>query len=226
MTSPTLLDLTKAFEEELVKADILEIPNMDTRLIVDQSGSMEEEFENGWVDKTIALVAAAALRFDSDGELEIGFFNNSLTRYENVTARNVGMYTKKHGVRVYGGTSYAPAVYGMTNQHPKDDGITGWFVKKLSKLNPRAYDPAYTVMVTDGDNADSVEFFKALDSMDKAQFLQIIAIGDQVTMHNLNSASHYSNVAVQHLRNPHSVTDEEFFKVICNAKFKTWLESL
>ena len=67
-----VLDLSKAFELNLVKAGLPANLKMQTRLGIDRSPSMEEEFECGWVAKTVDIFLAAALKFDDDGSLTVG----------------------------------------------------------------------------------------------------------------------------------------------------------
>lgn len=224
-----VLDLTKKFELNLEKANIFTIPKMDTKLAVDKSGSMDDEFRCGWVDHTIDLFLAAALKFDDNGTLEVGFFNHGYIDTPDCTVNDFGNYTKKHGVYADGGTCYAPPIAALANR-PDALKAAGGFLKGLfgKKETPSAslVKPAYIGMVTDGDASDNADFDKLVVSMDKRNFLQIVVIGNQVTMSKLNYVNSLPNVNVMHLPDPHKVTDDIFYEKMCHAKLKAWVEAL
>lgn len=51
------------------KGTTLPAQKFNVKLLVDKSGSMQEEFDSGWVSKTIDLFTACASKFDDDGKL-------------------------------------------------------------------------------------------------------------------------------------------------------------
>lgn len=240
----TVLDLTKKFELNLEKAQILNIPKMDTKLAVDCSGSMHNEFRCGWVDKTIDLFIAAAMKFDDNGVLEIGFFNHDYIDTPDATINDAGNYTEKHGIRANGGTRYAPPVRALansagaaavvTNITEKAKGFLGKLFGGLTSSSASAATqssltvakPAYIGMITDGDAADFDEFMNVLNDMDKRNYLQLIAVGANVTMATLNRAAALPNVGVIHIKDPHKVTDDQFYELLCNDELKTWVAGL
>lgn len=223
-----ILDLTKKFELNLQKADILSIPKMDTKLAVDKSGSMDDEFRCGWVDKTIDLFIAASMKFDDDGVLEIGFFNHGYIDTPDATAADAGNYTRKHGLSADGGTSYAPPIKALANKPDIVSKAKGFLGKLFGGKEeaPAAVKPAYIGMVTDGDAMDFDDFVATVHAMDKRNFLQIIAIGNQVTLHKFASVTRLPNVALLHIPDPHKLTDDGFYELLCNEKLRSWVGSL
>lgn len=224
-----ILDLSKKFELNLAKAQIFNIPKMDTKLAVDCSGSMDDEFRCGWVDKTIDLFIAAALKFDDNGVLEIGFFNHGYIDTPDATINDAGNYTRKHNIRANGGTNYTPAIEALANSASVAQAATGFlkglFGKKEDSVSSSAK-PAYIGMITDGDAGDFGEFLNFINKMDRRNYLQLIAIGTQINMRTLNQAAALPNVGVIHLKNPTSVTDDQFYEQLCNDELKAWVTSL
>lgn len=224
-----ILDLSKKFELNLEKAQIFNIPKMDTKLAVDCSGSMDDEFRCGWVDKTIDLFIAAALKFDDNGVLEIGFFNHGYIDTPDATVNDAGNYTAKHRIRAGGGTNYAPPIAALANSANPVQAVGG-FLKSLFGKKEAApvstVKPAYIGMITDGDASDFGEFMEFINKMDRRNYLQIIAIGTGVTMSQINRAAALPNVGVIHIKNPHQMTDDKFYELLCNDELKAWIGSL
>ena len=216
------LDLTKSFDLNLEKASILQIPILATRLAVDKSSSMGEEFSSGWVDYVIQLFLVAAMKFDDDGRLEIGFFNNSLTLVRDMTEKDIKgktPFTKAVGQYADGGTRYAPVIEGMADYDKTFTKLTSLFGKK-----PKKKGESYLGMITDGDCSDFNKFEGELRKV-TGSFIQVIAIGNQVTLDPLRRLEkELDYISVIHLPNPNSVTHEAFFNELCNPKFKTWID--
>lgn len=223
----SILDLTKKLELNLNKAQIFDLPKMDTKLAVDKSGSMSEEFSCGWVDKTIDLFIAAAMKFDDNGRLEMGFFNSSFHSAPDATEADAGSYTAKHKINADGGTNYAPAIEGLANKPSTISQAKGLFGKLFgSSVEIAPTKPAYIGFITDGDPQDYAEFERALDKMDKRNYVQLIAIGNQVNVNRLERSAQRDNVGFMHIPNPHIVTEDKFYEMLCNEELKTWLSNL
>lgn len=220
-----LLDLTKSFELNLTKADILVIPAMQTRLAIDKSGSMDDEFRNGWVQKAIDLFLAVALKFDDNGELDVGFYNNSFEDSRPATAADVGGYIKAVGQRAGGGTSFAPALKAFKYQPPAaaSKGFLG-FGKKAAAPDY----PVYLGYITDGVNDDKAAFEAELASLEQYNrtFLQIIAIGGGVDKSYLEKIKGRKNVSVIYLPNPSAVGVDEFYENLCHPQLKEFIANL
>lgn len=215
------LDLTKSFELNLKKADILQVPTLATRLAVDTSGSMAEEFQCGWVDQTILLFLVAAMKFDDDGRLEVGFFNEHLTCVRDMTqadAQGDIPFTRSVGQWAGGGTCYAPVIEGMAD-YSKAKSLFGFFNKGGKTCD------SYLGMITDGDCYDFKKFESELHKV-TGSFVQLIAIGNQVTLGPLRRLEQeLDHFNVMHLSDPYKVTHDAFYEHLCNPTFKKWLET-
>ena len=215
------LDLEKKVETftlSLEKAGVFQIPVLEARLAVDMSSSMSGEFSNGLVDRTVDLFIAAALKFDDNGSLDVGFFNSTFHKAPNATAADAGQYLKKSGKRANGGTNYAPIIenFESTTKGGFWAGLTG----------KKAKNRGYTAIITDGDNFDEAAFETALSKTSGDTFFQFIGIGTQVSKRYLKGiADRYPHVAFFIIERPLKVTDEEFYEMLCNDKLTKWIKA-
>ena len=206
-----MLDLQKSLELNLVKANIFTPITMAVKIAVDKSGSMDDEFRCGWVQDTIDLFLAAAMKFDDDGKMEMGFFNTKFDRTPDATVDDHGVYIRKHGITAGGGTSFADAIKGL-----KGSNKSGFFSfgKKPT--------PVYLALITDGENNDKYEFEKQLDSLENT-FVQIVAIGNGCDKRYLDAiAAKYDTVEVLYIADPKDVDQNKFYELLLNEEFKTF----
>lgn len=208
-----MLDLSKSLELNLVKANIFTPITMSVKIAVDKSGSMDDEFRCGWVQDTIDLFLAAAMKFDDDGKMEMGFFNTSFERTPDATVDDHGVYIRKHGIRAGGGTSFADAIKGLKGSASKR-GIFGFGSKPVT--------PTYLALITDGENNDKREFEAQLDSLENT-FVQIVAIGNGCDKRYLDAvAAKYDTVEVLYIPNPKAVDQNKFYELLLNEEFKAF----
>lgn len=206
-----MLDLTKALELNLEKAQIFTPITMAVKLAVDKSGSMSDEFACGWVQDTLDLFLAAAMKFDDDGVMEIGFFNTSFDRTPDMTVDDAHTYIRDNRIYAGGGTNFADAIKGLKG---KNKGGFFSFGKKPT--------PVYLALITDGENNDKREFEAQLDSLENT-FVQIVAIGNGVNKRYLDAvAAKYDTVEVIYIQNPKAVDQNKFYELLLNEEFKAF----
>ncbi|QHZ59973.1 hypothetical protein PJKIFABJ_00018 [Pseudomonas phage PE09] len=209
-----MLDLTKALELNLEKAQIFTPITMAVKLAVDKSGSMDDEFRCGWVQDTLDLFLAAAMKFDDDGKMEIGFFNTSFDRTPDMTLEDAHTYIRKHRISAGGGTNFADAIKGLKGSATKR-GLFGFGAAK-----PQT--PTYLALITDGANNDKHEFEAQLDSLENT-FVQIVAIGHGCDTRYLDMiAKKYDTVEVLYIRDPKAVDQNKFYELLLNEEFKAF----
>lgn len=209
-----MLDLTKSLELNLEKAQIFTPITMAVKLAVDKSGSMQDEFAAGWVQDTLDLFLAAAMKFDDDGKMEIGFFNTSFERTPDMTVDDAHTYIRKHGIRAGGGTSFADAIKELKGQNAKR-GLFGFGASK-----PQT--PTYLALITDGENNDKRAFEAQLDSLENT-FVQIVAIGNGCDKRYLDAiGAKYDTVEVLYIPNPKAVDQNKFYELLLNEEFKAF----
>lgn len=235
------LDLTKKTELltlNLTKAGVLSIPTMEVRLAIDKSGSMDDEFRTGLVDRTVDLFLAAGLKFDDNATLDVGFFNQQFHEAPSAVAEDAGRYLKKAKQSASGGTCYAPIIENFETKldrnasgqaAPEKKGVfASLFGKKTEALvEGTCKYRAYTGIITDGDNSDKGAFERALANTSGDTFFQFIAIGTDIRPEYLTElAAKHKHVSFIHVRDPQRTTDEEFYEALCNTKLANWINKV
>lgn len=97
--SDLVLDLNKKITLSLEKAGVVEVPKLEVRLAVDESGSMQDEYEAGLVDAIINRFIVAAMKFDDNKSLDVAFFSNDITDAPAALESDIGTYLKTKGGR-------------------------------------------------------------------------------------------------------------------------------
>ena len=236
MSQEFVLDLTKKFELNLTKAGILTIPVLRTRAAIDYSGSMADLFRRGFVQRLVDLFIPAALKFDDNGELELGFFNTEFEETEVATLQDAGKYMATKGLKIVadGGTKFGPVIAWTMEEDTREEAKpAGGFFSRMKAVVTGATAAApsslpdcggYIGIVTDGANSDRVSFERQMQSADKDTFYQFIGLGSQVDDEYLEAlAAKYVNVGFFHIVNPLTLDDDKFYEQICNPKFAAWV---
>lgn len=244
MSTTLLLDLNKTFELNLDKAGIskTQIPTMEVRLAIDKSGSMDDEFRNGFVDKTVNLFLGVAMSFDDNGSVEVGFFNHSFHEAPEALPSDIGRYLAKSGQCADGGTAFADIIRAFETERggvvaQATAAAKGFMSKLFDKKDaaPAATTVgagcavpgmrAYAAIITDGDNTDKREFEAELARTSGEVFYQFICIGNGAPTSYLERvAAQYPHVSVIQFRDPNRVTEDEFYQQIANPTLVEWIK--
>jgi hypothetical protein len=221
--SAIVLDLGKKFELNLTKAGFDKIPLMRTRTAIDKSGSMDDLYRNGFVEKTIELFMGAAAKFDDNGELEYTFFNTSADDMKSIdinSYKNIRIPSADYGTR------YVPALKELADvSGKKSGGIFGSIFggKNADKEEP----PVYIGFITDGDANDQDEAEKFMKDLEGTRnFVQFIVLGNQVTLRNIEKLANHSNAAYSVIKNPSKLSVDELYDIIANQKLLNWYTTL
>ena len=240
MSQAILLDLTKKFELNLEKAGVVTIPTLEVLLAIDKSGSMGGLYAAGYVDRAVNLFLPLALKFDDNGQIEVGFFNSTFHEAPFAVAEDCGKYLKKSGQRADGGTNFAPIIEafetqrsGATVTEQVTTAAKGFWGKLTGKTTTETVVKAaplqtqyraYAAIITDGANFDKREFERELAKTGGNTFFQFIGIGAGVeTQYLTELAAKYKHVAYFELRDPSNFTDDTFYTQIVNSKFTAWI---
>lgn len=186
-------------------------------LAMDYSGSMDELFDDGSVQRVITRLLPIALKFDDNGELESWLFSNYFERLKPVTIKNYENYVKKVMQKAnlnMGGTYYAPVLSDMVTYY-KD-------------IEPSEV-PAFIIFITDGDNSDrsaTNEIVKELSNYNI--FVQFIGIGRAKfnylkSLDDMKGRKH-DNTGFTAVEDMNKMTDEELYTEILR-QYKDWLNN-
>lgn len=240
MSQPILLDLNKTFQLNLDKAGITQdkIPTLEVICYVDKSGSMDDLYSNGFVNTAVNLFLPLALKFDDNGQIEMGFFDTAAHDAPFATEADFGNYMARARVRAGGGTNFAPIIQAIETQRADTEiqvieqpakGLLGKLFGKTEKVEVavptgQTQYRKYAAIKTDGDCFDQGQFERELAKTSGDTFYQFIALGTQVNAKYLQRiADQYKHVAFFVIEDPSNISSDEFYAKIVNEKFTAWM---
>jgi hypothetical protein len=210
LTKRPLVDLTKDAGRAL-RALGLGGVNLDVELILDRSGSMQDEYAGGLVQLVLERVFAAVKQVDPDESLPVTLFHNSCLPAPTLTAGNLeGYVTKNLSGMSWGGTSYSYPLRKLYDKHK----LNGWVSKTPAEKAKLA------IFITDGENDDAgatlsamkelsgapvFVVFVGLDTSGRASFPMLEKLDDMVGR-KFDNADYF--------RWDSSVTDEQFYQLL------------
>lgn len=139
-------------------------------VVMDHSGTMIPQYNNGNVQNILTRLLAVALTFDDDGQVEVYLFDDICQKMDvDMTAENYSTYVEEvieTGNYDYGGTRYAPAIRMIDKAYNDAKSKTI---------------PTLVFFITDGDNYKSDESFcdeAIINSSDHGSFYMFIGTGN------------------------------------------------
>lgn len=151
--APRLVNLAKTIEVNLSKHN-LETVKARVAFVLDASGSMSGQFKKGNVQAVLDRIAALAVNFDDDGNLDLWGFASKHKKYPDVTLANLDNYIERirEGKSSWG--DILPGLGGSNNEPPVISEVTEYF--KDSK------EPVIVYFITDGGITQSSAIKKAI----------------------------------------------------------------
>lgn len=132
----------------LSKEKGLKLDKLKARVVVvmDHSGSMDFQYDNGSVQNILTRLLPFAFQFDDNGQLEVYLFDDVCRKMDvDMTEENYASYVEdviQKGHYPYGGTQYAPAIRMTDNDYNDAESKTI---------------PTLVFFITDGSNYHSDE---------------------------------------------------------------------
>lgn len=129
---------------------------------VDRSGSMNSRYDRGEVQDTFERLFPIAMQFDDNQSIDLLAFSNGIWELGEVTLNDFhGVIDERFKKCSYGGTNYAP------------------FIRAAIKNYSTPGDPAYIIIIVDGDCQDKPEARKAIiEASEFGIFFQFVGIGN------------------------------------------------
>jgi uncharacterized protein YegL len=170
MQAPGLVSLVKVAQVSLQKANLMS-HMARVALVLDVSGSMQNLYSSGKVQRLAEKALALATQFDDDGSIDIFTFGASARYLGGMDLGNFGTYIATNIRNLEGDTRYAAGM-SVVRQHFMNTQDTG-------NRTPRsAATPVYVLYVTDGANSDKDQTIaQVVASSFEPIYWQFMAIG-------------------------------------------------
>lgn len=166
--APRLMDLTKKSLISLEKNQLLEV-KARVALVLDYSGSMDQQYKNGDVQKVLDRIMPLALNFDDDGSFECWAFAEKSVRLSDVHLHNLNRYIETEA----GGFKKWKAGARYNNEPAVLESVLNYFTQQnTSQL------PVYVVFISDGGVSETKKIKQILKAASAQPiFWQFIGIG-------------------------------------------------
>lgn len=229
------LDLTKLDERKKIVLDLVKSKGLDNQkaqviLCMDISGSMDNMYNSGFVQRAIERLVPLAMQFDDNQEMELYLFETNCRKHSrNVTVDNLSGFIRREVIGKYrfGGTNYAPPIK-MIKSDIIGEHSTGFFSKFTKSANKKLKYPVYVIFVTDGENYDVPETETVLkDISNHGIFFQFVGIGgasfdflkklDNLTGRFVDNANFFE------VNNLDQMTDSDLYSKLL-GEFPEWLK--
>lgn len=190
-------------------------------LCLDYSGSMDELYRSGFVQRLVERIVPVAVQFDDNGEMELYLFQNGCKKHPStINEKNVDGLIKReiYGKYQFGGTAYAPAVKMICEDfEPGKSFFSG----------QKPVDPVYVIFITDGENSDHFQAESIIKAVcTKPVFFQFVGIGNATFsfLDKLDTLSgrEIDNANFFQINDLDRVSDEELYEKLL-TEFPQWL---
>lgn len=165
--SQAIVDLTKKSIIQLEKKNLLDV-QARVALVLDASGSMDNQYKRGDVQKVVDRLMPLAINFDNDGSFECWAFAQKTTQLDDVSLNNVGDFinTAQRGWRNWGvGARYNEEI-------PVIEAVIDYYSQFKDNL------PVYVLFISDGGVGNTRHMQRILTDAAKLPiFWQFVGIG-------------------------------------------------
>ncbi len=232
-----LIDLVKKTDIVLKKRGITPIPSQ-VALAIDISGSMEDEYRDGIVQKVVERCLAVAMKFDADRQLDVWVFNSSTQYVGTVREPSIPDFVTREilrnpQVRKWGGTAYAPVLEAIQDHYygraGKKAGMLGRLFGARDQAGSEAVQaagdtPVMVMLITDGENSDAPAFEATLAALRaRRAYVQFVGIGNSDLGYLARVAEAEPHAGFVMLREFRRVSDEQLLEALLSPEFSRWV---
>lgn len=234
--APHLVSLAKHLTVTLEKKRLHDV-TAKVAVVLDASGSMCHQYQNGSVQAVIERLLILAVQFDEAGELDVWAFANEFNKCTPATLRNIKGYVERlqeaptpskpedsradsRGTRNLSGI--VPGL-GFSNNEPP-------VMQNIIETYRETSLPAFVMFVTDGGIAESESIRNLLtEAAHLPIFWQFVGLGgssfgiledlDPMTGWGVDNADFFA------LANHHDISDSELYDRMLD-EFPSWLKTI
>lgn len=239
--APELVNLAKVSRVELAKRE-LDNTRAKVALVLDHSGSMNQQYRSGKMQRLAEKVLAVATGLDDDGAIDLFVFDSTAAYLGEISLDDYkGGVDRLRGKRHMGTTDYAGAFYAVRDHFglPKPTVAQGAKGGLFTKRKPAAYEPAagfaadvpvFAIFLTDGAPNSRPQAVKALTEVSTSPiFWKFLSIGSE-NMEFLQKLDDLDdrfvdNADYKHIGDVEAVSDKELFQILLD-EYPEWIKSV
>lgn len=244
--APALLSLAKQSRVELEKKNLWG-HRAKVALVLDYSGSMNQQYKNGSMQRLTERVLSLATGLDDDGDIDFFVFDTNAAHLGTISLDDYqGGVDRLVSGRRMGTTDYAGAFYAVRDHfgfappvpaapaQPKK-GLFGFKKKELTPaVQPAttqpAHEPVFAVFLTDGAPNSKPAAVKALVEVSTAPiFWKFLSIGreDMAFLQKLDDLTErfVDNADYKHIGDVDGISNDKLFEALLD-EYPTWLDEV
>ncbi len=215
----SIIDLTKKSLVTLEKKNLLGV-RARVALVLDASGSMNWQYNNGDVQRVVNRLMPLAINFDDDGSFECWAFAQHTTRLDEVTLQNVNDFVKT----TKGGHKNWQVGARINEEIPAITAVIDHYQNIKDNL------PTYVLFISDGGVGSSRKMQEILTQASSLPiFWQFVGIGGQNygVLEKLDDMSGrvVDNCNFFALDKIDSISDERLYELLLE-EFPLWLDDV
>lgn len=215
----SIIDLTKKSLMQLEKRNLLDV-KARVALVLDASGSMNWQYNNGDVQKIVNRLMPLAINFDDDGSFECWAFAQKTVRLDDVTLDNVN-----HFVNTTHGGHWVWQVGARINEEiPAIQAVIEHFTAIKDDV------PTYVLFISDGGVGSGRQMQNILTACSSLPiFWQFVGVGgsNYGVLEKLDTMSGrvVDNCNFFAIDNINSIDDSRLYELLLN-EFPKWLNEV
>lgn len=168
----------------------------------DVSGSMDDHYQDGTMQKLNEILLEVALRFDDNNEMDMHAFNSRSISIPNMNENNVETYIRDNLSRHVGGTTYCAEsiryfVDEWFSEYTKKPSFFGGMFGQKESVHTSKKDqfPGFLIVQTDGNFHDEDEVTKVIAEINEKYNMFVTFVGIGISGGYItNLAARYNNV--------------------------------
>ncbi|TDO19355.1 VWA domain-containing protein [Pedobacter duraquae] len=206
ITNPNLQLPIQSFSIPIKKTKAEEFENLRVGIALDTSGSMEELYKNGTVQRVLERLLSLAIAVSHEGSLNIWTFADISRKHEEVDKNNYKDYITKNKITAGGLTHTFKVVDAISENYLTADNFTN---------------PVFVIILTDGD-VGNIEIQMA-DTERYPVFWQFVVLGsDTASLKKLNIK--LKNISFFQLDDIETISENVLYGKLLNT-FPNWYKN-
>lgn len=223
----------------LEKRGIDHVVRAGVALDLDVSGSMQELYRHGVVQRVVERILPLALACDENGAIDVWGFSSGVAKACDVSRENYVGYVEGEMLEedgelepvLWGGTNYAPAIRANLEFFGLLKRTKGGFLRRSSEQLMAESSlglPIIVYFVTDGENSDHNEawhLFDQLHEMESQIYFMLVGVGNERYEFLRQAADRFPNVGFLSVPNLSSfVNDDGIYEKLLPSELCAWLQ--
>lgn len=201
---------------------------------LDVSGSMQDLYKQGVVQRVVERILPLGLACDDDGEIDVWGFSQDAAlacvatreNFKNIVEQEM-MDGDLDGV-LWQGTRYAPVIQANLDYYARADSPVRNFFRALVGRAVEKPLPVINFFLTDGENSDSAEtlkLFEHIEQNDVQIYYMLIGLGSPKYKFLREAAKRFPNVGFLSVNDLKKfLASDTFYAELLPPELCTWLK--